>query len=224
MHAQVIGYPTPSQYAFACRPLHPRASVAERAGWLHARNLVAAMDDDGDFPPAEYGPAAMRASYLTSGAIFPVWNPESLLSHQPPRYEHRVIQVVDPVAFQGNRKWLAVLVGVVKNDDISPEDFANNWKEAPRHLDRDFNQRTDVLVAAIITYPGNQLVFIRCDNCQLVQPFDTQHPQNDGTTFYYKWGWRAHIKKYNTLGESYIRRFMQVKIGGNWESALWAEG
>lgn len=224
MLARVNGYPSDAQYRLACRPFNPLASVAERAAWSHARDLVAMMDDDTDFPDAEYGPGAMRGYYLASGIIFAVDAPESLLSYQPPRYEHRVIQVVDPVALQNNRKWLAVLVGVVKNDHISAQDFAQNWKTAPTHLDKVSNQPSDVLVAAIITHPGNQLIFIRCDTNQLVQPFGLQHPQNDGTTFYYKWAWRAHLKRYDThtLQEDLVRRFMQVKIGDNWESALWA--
>jgi hypothetical protein len=183
------------------------------------------MDDEEDFPPAEYGPVALRFSYWNSGGIFPAWSPNSL-SHQPPRHEHRVLCVVDPLALQHHRQWLAMLVGVVKNDDISLGDFAN--KREPRHLDNILPQPTDVLVATIITHPKNQLTFIRCDNHQFVQLFGPQHPQKDETTFYYKWAWRAHLKRVNMLGESpeesYIRRFMQVKINGTWESALWVEG
>lgn len=174
------------------------------------------LDDPTDFPEAEYGTTAMRRWCLANRVIFAANAPNTRLSYQPPRYKRHVIQVVDPIALQNNRNWLAVLVRVLKNDNISAQDLAQNWKTVPTHLDRVSNQSSDVLVAAIITHPGNQLV----------QPFSVQHPQNDGPTFYYKWAWRAHLKRYDThthtLQEDLVRRFMQVKIGDNWESALWA--
>ena len=221
MQARFNAYSTPAMQEFAGRPFRAEASAAERQAWQKAFDRVAEMDDEEDFPPAEYGPVALRFSYWNSGGIFPAWSPNSL-SHQPPRYEHRVLCVVDPLAFQRHRQWLAVLVGVVKNDDISIGDFTQ--KREPRHLDNILPQPTDALVAAIITHPKNQLAFIRCDNHQFVQPFGPQHSQKDRTTFYYKWGWRAHLKKYDVRNEAYTRRFIQVQINGEWESALWVEG
>lgn len=136
------------------------------------------LDDPTDFPEAEYGTTAMRRWCLANRVIFAANAPNTRLSYQPPRYKRHVIQVVDPIALQNNRNWLAVLVRVLKNDNISAQDLAQNWKTVPTHLDRVSNQSSDVLVAAIITHPGNQLV----------QPFSVQHPQNDGPTFYYKVG------------------------------------
>ena len=223
MQQRFDAYPTPAQEALLGPTGDRRPQPGDSQAMSNAREeayiRIAAMDDEEDFPPQEYGPSFLRQTSLGRGGIFPNWSPEGQLSYQPPRHEHRVIQVVDPLAVE---RRLAVLVGVVKTDNISLESF--NAYGGPKHLDNISNLDTDVLVIAIITESENKLAFIRNDNLGFVQPFNAQHPQRDGTTFYYKWGWRAHQKQHNVVDEDYIRRFMQVRIDGGWEPALWVEG
>jgi hypothetical protein len=77
MQARFNAYSTPAMQEFAGRPLRAEASAAERQAWQKAFDRVAEMDDEEDFPSAEYGPVALRFSYWNSGGIFPAWSPNA---------------------------------------------------------------------------------------------------------------------------------------------------